>query len=592
MSLPRAFLDELRERVTLSDIVGKRVRLIRAGREFKACCPFHKEKTPSFTINDQKGFYHCFGCGKNGDALAFLIEHDNMAFMDAVEHLAALGGLQVPQSTPEERERFEKRKSLYDLMDAATKWYEDRLRDPQNRAALDYLRERGLDEKALRAFRIGFAPADENSLRQSLSAAGFETADMLATGLLRESTRGTAPFPFFRDRIIFPVTDRRGRIVAFGGRILPEHLRPPVLSGQTPPKYINSPDTELFHKGSLLYNLSNARQAAAKDQAVILAEGYMDVIALSLGGFEGAVAPLGTALTEAQIEEMWRVIPDESKMPILCFDGDTAGRRAAARALDRILPLLKPDHSVRFAFLPEGQDPDSLIRAKGADAMQQVLAGAISLADMLWLTEMEGRKLDTPETRAGFKQSLEKRVIQIANRDVQVFYQQEIRRRLDRFFAPQPQQRRQGGSGGGLRPMSARRLVNEHVYQPLKTRVTRPGLKTPSFSRERVLLLAMTNHPALFDEFGEALGMLDLPPGPLHDLRDALVSLLSGEDIRDAVDLQERLQTLGFGAILKELGRNIELHTGFAQPGQPADVVREGWQESWERACRGRESGV
>lgn len=587
MTLPRAFLDELRERVTLSDVLGKRLRLVRAGREFKACCPFHKEKTPSFTVNDQKGFYHCFGCGKNGDALAFLIEHDNLAFMEAVEHLAALAGVQVPKATPQERERFEKKKSLFDLMEAATCWHEDRLRAPENSEALGYLRDRGLDEKTLRGFRVGYAPADESALRVFLTTAGFDVRDMISVGLLRESARGSAPFSFFRARITFPVMDRRGRVVAFGGRVLPENLRPPALSGHTPPKYINSPDSDLFHKGSLLYNLHNARQASAKDQPVILAEGYMDVIALAAAGFPGAVAPLGTALTEAQIEEMWRIIPGDNKEPVLCFDGDAAGQRAAVRALDRILPLLKPDHSVRFAFLPEGQDPDSVIRNKGPGAMQEILSNAVTLAEMLWQTEMQERRLDTPEARAGFKKSLEQRVALIAQRDVQNFYKQEIQKRLEKFFAFNQSPRRNPNKA-----MTARRFVEEHVYQPAKTRVTRPGLKAPSFSRERALLLAMVNHPGLFDEFGEALGMLELPAGPLNNLRQALLTLLSEEDIREAQALSARLETLGFIPVLQGLSRNMEIHTAFARSEQPLDVVRQGWQESWQRARQGSESGA
>ncbi|WP_247878980.1 DNA primase [Azospirillum brasilense] len=335
MAFPPQFLEELRTRLALSDVVGKRLRLIRAGREYKAPCPFHNEKSPSFYVNDQKGFFHCFGCGAHGDIIGFVMRHDNLAFPEAVEALAGEAGLPVPRATEEDKQRYERRKTLHDLVEQAARWFEQQLYAPAGRAGLEYFQRRGLDTDGMARFRLGFAPGDSGALRSQLLKQGFSEEDMVTAGLLKRPEDGRTPYSFFRNRVIFPVTDRRGRVVAFGGRI---------LEGDGP-KYVNTADTPLFHKGTLLYGLSRARQAAADGKPVIVAEGYMDVIALVRAGFEGAVAPLGTALTETQVQELWKLIPDAEKVPFLCFDGDNAGRRAAWRAVERILPHLAPGHS-------------------------------------------------------------------------------------------------------------------------------------------------------------------------------------------------------------------------------------------------------
>ncbi|HEY0836340.1 MAG TPA: DNA primase, partial [Azospirillum sp.] len=554
MAFPPQFLEELRMRLALSEVVGKRMRLIRAGREYKAPCPFHNEKTPSFYVNDQKGFFHCFGCGAHGDIIGFVMRHDNMAFPEAVETLASEAGLPVPRPTEEDRQRYERRKTLHDLLEQACRWFEQQLFAPAGRGGLEYLRKRGLDDESIARFRLGHAPGDSGALRQHLLKQNFPEEDMVTVGLLKRPDDGRAPFSFFRNRVMFPVTDRRGQVVAFGGRI---------LEGDGP-KYVNTADTPLFHKGTLLYGLSRARQAAADGKPVIVAEGYMDVIALVRAGFEGAVAPLGTALTETQIQELWKLIPGAEKEPYLCFDGDNAGRRAAWRAVERILPHLAPGHSARVAFLPEGEDPDSLIRVHGPGAMQAVLDDALSLAAAVWRMETEGKRTDTPETKAAIKAALEARVDQIADRSVQSFYRTEMRSRVDEAFG---WVRRQA-PGGGPRPpwQPGQRGANR---TPQRHQPGQPGLRTSpppghkrgdprrlsqEQARERVLLAAVINHPGLFDEVGEALGMLPFPPGALEDLRQALIAVLARDSERDsgldAAALRSHLSSAGFDSVL------------------------------------------
>ncbi|MDP2204852.1 MAG: DNA primase, partial [Alphaproteobacteria bacterium] len=526
MSLPKAFLDEIRARVPLSDVVGKRIKLTRAGREHKACCPFHGEKTPSFTVNDQKGFYHCFGCGAHGDVVGFVMSHDNMSFIDAVEHLAGLAGMQVPKPTVAEQKKFQRQMSLYDLMEHAAKWYEQQLHAPQNKKILEYLLARGLSLETIKSFHLGFAPSEDVLLKQSLAQAGYSAEAMLEAGLYRESQRTKAEiYPFFRGRVMFPVQDFQGRVVAFGGRVLPEsHGGPPDKSA---PKYINSPETEIFHKGRMLYGLSRARKVIGDGAAVVVVEGYMDVIALAQGGFRAAVAPLGTALTESQIEELWRAMPEDNRAPVLCFDGDNAGQRAASRALERVLSILKPDHSVKFAFLPEQHDPDSLIKDEGAPAMQRVLDNAIGIFDMMWMEESKGRNFTQPESKAGFRAALEKRARQIANMTVQEFFIYEINQKINEVFLSFTSGKKSGGGQGYARGgMFKKQTPGIHTpYRPLN--VSAKPIRTSRLLREKVLLAAIINYPELYEEFSEELGMLEIPNGEYDALRVALVQFLS-----------------------------------------------------------------
>ena len=429
MAFPPQFLDEIRARLTLSDIIGRSVKLTRKGREYTGLCPFHNEKTPSFTVSDDKNFYHCFGCGAHGDVISYLIENYGLSFPDAVERLAAEAGLEVPASTPQEREREQRRAELVDVVEAACLFYERTLWGDAGRQGLEYLRGRGLTDETIRRFRLGFAPA-RNSLKTAIVSNEMPEAMMLEAGLMRRPDDGRSPYDFFRDRVIFPIRDGRGRPIAFGGRTM----------GDGEPKYLNSPDTPLFDKRRTLFGLDTARKAAYDSGRVIVAEGYMDVIVLAQAGLNETVAPLGTALTESHIAQLWK-LADE---PVLCFDGDKAGLRAAGRAAERALPLLAPEKSLRFVTLPEGEDPDSLVSAQGAAAINALIDKAAPLAAMVWSLEAEGRNIDTPERIAGLEKRLEDRALSIADRKVQFQYRNLFRQKLKDMVNA-----RRSGSGGG-----------------------------------------------------------------------------------------------------------------------------------------------
>ncbi|MDE8653636.1 DNA primase [Novosphingobium album (ex Liu et al. 2023)] len=429
MSLSPAFLDELRARITLSGVIGRTVRLTRAGREFKACCPFHNEKSPSFTVNDEKGFYHCFGCGAHGDAIRWMTDQRGLAFMDAVKELAAEAGLDVPAPDPRAARAAERRDTLHDVMAAAQAWYRDCLASPEGDAARAYLATRGFDAHTVSRFGFGYAPEGRQALKAALSR--FPEAMLVEAGL-RIAVDDREPYDRFRGRLMLPIEDARGRVIAFGGRIL-------AKDKTDAPKYLNSPDTPLFDKGRTLYNLHRAAPAARQSGRLIVVEGYMDVIALAAAGITECVAPLGTALTETQIELLWRQV----ETPILCFDGDAAGQRAAMRAVTRALPLLRPAHSLRIVRLPEGLDPDDLLKARGATALEKLLGEAKSLVDMLWEAERDAAPLVTPEDKAGLKARLLAHVEAIAQPDIASLYRRELLDRYSAFAFP----RRENGQG-------------------------------------------------------------------------------------------------------------------------------------------------
>ncbi|SFG17368.1 DNA primase [Novosphingobium sp. CF614] len=439
------WLDQLRSRITLSALIGRTTRLQKAGREYKACCPFHNEKSPSFTVNDEKGFYHCFGCSAHGDAIRWMTDHQGLSFMDAVKELAAEAGMDVPAPDPRAAQAAEKRDTLHDVTAAAQAWFKQGLTAPQGGPARAYLATRGFDARTVERFGFGYAPDDRQALKRALER--FPEAMLIEAGLLIE-VEGRDPYDRFRGRLMLPIEDARGRVIAFGGRIL--------AKGKTDaPKYLNSPDTPLFDKGRTLYNLHRAAPAARNSGRLVVVEGYMDVIALAAAGIDEAVAPLGTALTEHQIELLWRRV----ETPILCFDGDAAGQRAAMRAISRALPLLKPAHSLRIARLPEGLDPDDLIKAKGPRAMEALLAEARSLVDVLWESERDAQPLVTPEDKAGLKARLMAHVDAIQHPDIANLYRRELQDRYAAFAFPrrenrwQPDQARPAFSGrqGGQR---------------------------------------------------------------------------------------------------------------------------------------------
>src|SRR5690242_1085285 len=499
MAFPPRFLDELRQRVSLAEIVGRRVKLIRRGREFTGLCPFHNEKTPSFSVVEDKGFYHCFGCGAHGDIIGFTMQTENLSFPEAVEQLARRAGLEVPQETREERERAERQATLQTAVDAACAFFEKMLHGPEGRSARAYLEQRGLDDATIRRFRLGFAPDGRDKLKRAVMSSTMSEALLLEAGLLRKPEGGGESYDYFRNRVIFPIGDRRGRIIAFGGRVMDD--------GQ--PKYLNSPETPLFQKGRNLYGWALARVAAAKEPSAIVVEGYMDVIALHRAGFTTAVAPLGTALTEAQIEELWRMAPE----PVLCFDGDSAGQRAASRALARALPILKPGLSLRFAILPSAEDPDSLILHHGAGAMRELLDRAQPLAEVLWRLET-AYPTDTPERRAALEKRLDSQIRLIADRSVQEHYRNFFRERLSEMFGA-----RRGPVGGrstGPRYGANRGPYQSAAYQvgwgdrrrgrrlapppPWREAAPQGDPQLLARRREEVILALVLNHPSLLNE--------------------------------------------------------------------------------------------
>ncbi len=583
MTIPPRFLDDLRARVTLSDVVRKKVRLTRAGREYKGCCPFHNEKTPSFYVNDDKQFYHCFGCGAHGSAIDFTMQAENLSFPEAVEALALSVGMQVPQSSPQDIEKAKQEKSLYTLLDEAARWMEDALRAPASKVPYDYIKQRGVPDDILSSFRIGYAPGDGQAIRKHLTGLGYTDAQMLEAGVLKASAKGGEPYAFFRERIMFPVPDRRGRIVAFGGRILPDHLRPPDKGDYKPAKYMNSSDTPLFHKGGMLYGEPHARHAAQEGQPIVVVEGYLDVIACFQAGYRGAVAPLGTALTEDQILVLWKMIPSAEKVPVLCFDGDEAGRRAASRAAERLLPHLKPNHSARIAFLPEGQDPDSLVKEKGPQALEAVITYAMPLVEFLWRQHTQGKDFATPEARAGLSHTLDEETLRIADRTVQHYYREAFRAKTREAFSP-PQAARTGNRPPFTPGFTPGRYVGNGKYAPPPQALS--PLKRPSFSRPTLvamaLLAAILNHPILFESVEEDLGQLPVPEKELDQLRQAVLSTLGHNSDLDAEGLRTHLMEQGFEEVLTRiLSDAVYIHAGFAKPQTPEDDVRQGWLEAW-----------
>ncbi len=526
MAFPPGFLDELRSRVSLADLVGKRVRLTRKGREYGGLCPFHNEKTPSFYVVEDKGFFHCFGCGAHGDAVGYVMRSENLDFIEAVERLAEIAGVQVPQQTPLEREKAQRQRTLLEALAAAAAFYESQLWSPAGLRGREYLDRRGLDEETMRRFRLGWAGDDRNALRRALTPE-FPVPLLMEAGLLHASDYGGEPYDYFRERVIFPIGDRAGRVIAFGGRAL----------GDAQPKYLNSPEHPLFEKGRVLYGLSFARANAARDIAAdgagaIVTEGYMDVIALHRAGFGTAVAPLGTALTEAHLGELWRLAPE----PVLCFDGDAAGQRAALRALHRALPLLKPGHSLRFVTLPAGEDPDSLIRVAGPAAFQQVLAAARPLAEVLWRSELDAKPITTPERRADLERRVMAHAAGIADRTVQAEYRRFLRDQLFAHGRPKfaPNAQRLARASGS--PVAAL-----HGHAP-------PRPPSPGRRQREVLIGMLLTHTSLIGRRVEEISVLDFPEPELHALRQAIFAAEMEDAGLDATGLRLQLGQGGFAA--------------------------------------------
>ncbi|MGE4351634.1 MAG: DNA primase [Bdellovibrionales bacterium] len=579
-TFPPALLDEIRERLTLSEVIGRHMRLTRAGREFKGCCPFHHEKTPSFTVNDEKKFYHCFGCGAHGDVIGFTMRNGGMSFPEAVETLAREAGLSIPKDTPIQREQFDRQKRLLQLLERATVFFEEQLHLPAGREGRAYFLNRGLSDEAQKRFRLGYAPSDAQALIRSLQSQGFTPQEMLDVGLIKKSPDRPDTYSFFRNRVMFPVSDRRGQPIAFGGRVM----------GDGEPKYLNSPDHELFHKGKLLYGLSRARAALQQGQPLIVVEGYMDVIALVEAGFIGAVAPLGTALTEDQLALLWKLLPSmdlrdttRDYSPILCFDGDNAGLRAAARAVDRALPLLSAAQTVRVAYLPAGEDPDSLLQKSGKSAIQNILDHAKPMIDVIWDLTLSGRRLQTPEERATAQRSLRKKIAAIRDDTLRSFYQDEINKRLAELFSWKPRntddfQRRSGA------------LKTNHPNRRALPPLAHPRRHPSDGQRlfEKVLLALMVNHPNLFNEFGEEIATIGFTSPDLELLRQQLIELYAN-DSHETLDVEALYRHFSGGdaanslhkGLTEVLSESTYMHAGFARPNRPLEQARQGWKAIW-----------
>lgn len=556
MTLTPQWLDELRARVTLSSVIGRTTRLTKAGHEWKACCPFHNEKSPSFTVNDVKGFYHCFGCGAHGDVIRWMTDQRGLSFMDAVKELASEAGLEVPAPDPRAAQQAQVRDSLHDVMAAAQAWFVERLAAPEGERARAYLATRGFDAHTLQRFGFGFAPDGRQALKEALKE--FPEAKLIEAGL-RIAVDDKEPYDRFRGRLMLPIEDARGRVIAFGGRILD-------AKKTDAPKYLNSPDTPLFDKGRTLYNLHRAGPASRQTGRVVVVEGYMDVIALAAAGFADAVAPLGTALTERQIEMLWRLV----ETPVLCFDGDAAGQRAAMRAVTRALPLLRPAHSLRIVRLPTGMDPDDLIKRDGARAMEALLAKPQSLLDLLWEHEREAVPLDSPEDKAGLKARLMAHVETIQDPDIKALYKRELQERFSAFAFPRREERAwQPNPRGGGNPRFGGKAPPQRSDPEMTGRLRRSAAGGSRDALAAAAIAGLLRFPGEILRHGDALVQAQLADPRF----DALV---------DAAENGEPLEMAALATILVQQGlaapapdEYASLRFGFLADEIPPEQARE-----------------
>ncbi|WP_230307548.1 DNA primase [Brevundimonas mediterranea] len=538
MRFDERFIDELKARLRPSDVIGRTVKLKRQGREYVGLSPFSKEKSPSFFVNDDKGFFHDFSSGKHGDIISFLQETERLSFVEAVQRLAGEAGMQLPAEDPKEAEREQKRQGLSDWMDLAQKWFAANLRRTPGKAARDYLEKRGLPEDQWERFGLGYAPNDREGLKQALVQRGARPAELVEAGLLISPESGGQPYDRFRDRLMFPILDARGRIVSFGGR---------AMNPDDRAKYLNGPESPLFHKGATLYGLPEARRIlgaeSRNDQAIIVVEGYMDVIACQRAGLP-AVAPMGTALTEEQMERLWRV----SHEPVLCFDGDAAGLRAAYRAIERSLPLLKAGRSFRFSLLSGGQDPDDILRDKGVPALRQALADTHGFAEVLFRREQDVEPLDTPERKAGFKARLRTAASAIQDKDLAEQYRRDLFDRFDALFPRAPQRAPwtpgQGRGRFGPPPKLGQTVEGAQAMQSLFRAVSPVAA---------ALAYAAIDDIERLDDHLEEVSVQGFGDAALEGLAQELVRLrLSGQP-SDAAVVRRRLRDSGFEPLLKEI---------------------------------------
>jgi DNA primase len=578
------FLDELRARLPVSEVVGKRVKLRKAGREWKGLSPFNKEKTPSFFVNDQKAMWFDFSSGKNGNIFDFLMLTEGVSFPEAVERLAGQAGVAVPVLSREAEAREERRKTLHEIVELAAGYFESTLASRHGARGRGYLLDRGIAAATQLKFRLGYAPAEQYALKEHLGAAKISVEDMVEAGLLVAGEDIAVPYDRFRDRVMFPITDWRGRVIAFGGRALDKDVSA---------KYLNSPETPLFHKGATLYNIAAARKAAHEGSTLVAVEGYIDVIAMVTAGYEATVAPLGTALTADQLALMWRMADE----PVLCFDGDDAGRRAAYRAVDIALPLLKPGKSLKLAALPDGQDPDDLARSGGREAIADVLAAARPLAHVLWARESEAGPFDTPERRAALEARIAEVTAAIADESVRRYYKQDFAARLRQMFAPQMFSQkefaarrqnfgnnrfddkgrrgfddRERRGGAAARPLASG-FGREEPYVVASAQLAvsplHRGHRAAIPRREALILQAALNYPWLLHDHLEELAEVEFRHADTQKLKSALIDVFahhfagdfaqeSGHDGETArAELAAELAKRGFTDLLERIQRTI-----------------------------------
>lgn len=546
MRFDEHFLDEIKSRLRLSDVIGRTVKLRRQGREFAGLSPFTQEKTPSFYVNDEKGFYHCFSSGKHGDLISFLQETERLSFPEAVERLAAEAGVPMPVPDARSVEDDKKRLTLMDWLEAAAVWFEGELRRPVGQAARAYLEKRGLPESEWKRFRLGLAPASRTGLKDHLVQKGARPAELVEAGLLIAPEDGGAPYDRFRDRIIFPITDARGRVISFGGR---------ALDPEAKAKYLNGPDSPLFDKGRTLYGLHEARKllaAGGEGAPLVAVEGYMDVIACQRAGI-AAVAGMGTALTEDQMALMWRYHPE----PTLCFDGDGAGQRAASRVIDRALPLLQSGRSFRFALVTGGKDPDDVLREHGPGALKAQLAQTTPFVEALFVRERDTEPLDTPERRSGLKGRLRTAAGAIQDKDLAQAYRDDLFARLDALWAKPVAAPGQSQSHQPRRSMSGRSFERTQAPGP-PTAEGRAAARRLAVSLDPMacaVAKGAIDQPAWLDDHLEALQVHGLGQPALNDLSSAIVRLRLEADVLDSEALKRHLASSGFGALLGEIDR-------------------------------------
>ncbi|ETS13312.1 DNA primase [Bartonella quintana] len=569
MRFPSDFLDEIRTRLPISTVIGQRVvfdpQKSKPSRgDFWCCCPFHGEKTPSFHCDDHKGRYYCFGCGVSGDIFTFLCELDGLRFSESVERLADFAGMKLPVSDPQSHKRQMEKADLYDVMKIAMDFFQYSLHDKGGAQARRYLDERGVTPKLAERFRIGFAPIRRTALKEALSARGISIKQMEDCGLLKVNEDGTTSYDRFRNRIMFPIEDLRGRVVAFGGR---------ALEKDTQAKYLNSSETVLFHKGNMLYNAAAARKNSRlvgdkKNHSLLVVEGYMDVITLTKAGFERVVAPLGTALTEAQIALLWQIGSD----PIFCFDGDEAGLKAAFRVAERVLPLLKVGVSVRFVLLPQGKDPDEIICAGGAQLFASFLQKSISLIELLWWRATYGKDFETPEARAALEKQLKQQIFTINDADIRRYYFQDIKKRLFDFFRPFFLKKKDTGQYDQNRK---NRIFKDQSFSMLaNSNIIRDSSHSVPL-REAVILLILAYYPELWYENFEVLAALELQNTQLVSLHQSMLEVLGSQQLHNKETMIAFLEERGQKTLLermKNLVQNVGMRTVFA--GAPIEDAR------------------